>query len=131
MSSKSSVSSSKSSVKRHNAAGGDLSHVGNSPRKQGKRSRRVSLRANSAATQALYAEAGIRNAKAARPALTVAAAHLDDVELETAWQAAIRGDYVTAALKLNRTIKQTRMHSRKRKPRGWSPWRNAMLPRRK
>lgn len=115
------------------AAGGDLSPLQNRPLQRRRRPRRASQRDSSAATRALYAEAGISTAskRDRRTALKLSAVHLDDVELDTAWQAAIRGDYITASDRLNRTIKQTRMHPRKRKPKGWTPWRTALLPQRK
>jgi len=93
--------------------------------------RGASLRANSAATQRLYAEAEITTAGRSRQrsVLAAAAAHLDDVELESAWQAALRGDYVVSAQRLQRTVKQTRVHRRVRKH-GDTPWRQAILSRR-
>lgn len=140
-SSKSKVLSSKSrSVKRtgrvsgaQDAAGGDLRHAETRPPQRRRRLRRASQRANSAATSALYAEAEISTAPVRErvSVLKHSAARLDDVELETAWRAALRGDYVTASERLTRTVKHSAMHPRKRKAKGWTPWRNALLPRRK
>jgi len=95
--------------------------------------RRASQRANNSATRQLFAEADISTAskREVRSVLKLSAANLDDIELETAWNAAVRGDYVTASNRLIRTIKQSDVHPRKRKPKGWTPWRNAILPRRK
>jgi hypothetical protein len=99
---------------------------------ESKRSRRVSLRANAAATLALYTEAEILTASRQdkHTVLKLASARLDDVELDTALKAALRGDYTVASDRLHRTINQTHMHSRVLRPKGWSPWRNAILPRR-
>ena len=95
--------------------------------------RRVSLRANAKATQALWDEAEIGNSgkRDQRTVLKLASSRLDDVELETAWKAALRGDYTVASARLQRTVKQAPVRPRKRKPKGWSPWRNALLPRKR
>jgi hypothetical protein len=95
-----------------------------------KKVRRVSLRANSEATRSLYEQAAIRSKGQASAALKLASSRLDDVELDTAWEAAVRGDYETAVVRLARTVNRTRTSTVK-KPKGWSPWRNALLPRRK
>lgn len=114
-------------------AGGDSSHAETRPPHRTRRMRRTSQRANSAATQALYAEARIDTAgkRTRSSVLKQSVVHLDDVELDTAWAAAIRGDYVTASSRLSRTVKRSDARPRKRRPRGWTPWRNALLPRRK
>jgi hypothetical protein len=93
--------------------------------------RRVSLRENAKATGILYKTADIDSAlkRDRRLVLKLASSRLDDVELDSAWEAALRGDYVVASDRLTRTIKQAHVHQRVKKPKGWSPWRNALLPR--
>lgn len=93
--------------------------------------RRGALRENSKATEVLYEFADIQTGRSARIKLRTAASRLDDVELETAWRAAVRGDYVVASERLSRTVEQGGKLPVKRKPKGWTPWRNALLPRRK
>jgi hypothetical protein len=92
----------------------------------------VSLRANAAATEALYAAAEISTAKYSdrRGTLALAAAHLDDVELESSWQAALRGDYIVGSSRLTRTATAQRTRKQKHK-RGDTPWRLAFLPQRR
>lgn len=118
---------------KRGAAGGDLRGAATTTPHRTRRKHRASQRANSAATSALYVAAEISTAPVRErvSVLKQSAAHLDDVELETAWRAAIRGDYVTASERLHRTVKQVRVHPRKRRAKGWTPWRNALLPRRK
>lgn len=107
-------------------------HASTTKPQRTKRTPRASLRANSAATRALYAAAEISTAskRVRRSALKQSVVHLDDVELEAAWQACVRGDYVTASERINRTLKRRRASPVKR-AKGWTPWRNALLPRRK
>ena len=87
--------------------------------------------ANAAATQRLYERAEIDTAsrKQQHMSLNDAASKLDDVELDSALNAALRGDYTVAADRLTRTLQRPRATKRKR-PRGWTPWRVAMFPRR-
>lgn len=93
--------------------------------------RGVSVRANAKATRALFESAGIADAGKAtvRSVLSLSASRLDDVELDTAIKAALRGDYETASSRLARSIQPVK--SSKKKPKGWSPWRNPILARRK
>lgn len=130
MSSKSTRSSSKS---RSQTQQGAISGVRRKRKASGPpKVRRVSLRANACATEALYNAAeitGLRK-RARLSSLSQSAAHLDDVELDTAWAAAIRGDYVTASDRLLRTARQTHLHPKQKRAKGWTPWRERLLGRR-
>ena len=105
-----------------------LDKTGRATRKR----RRVSPRENAKATGALFVLADIGSGlkRDRKLTLKLASSRLDDVELDSAWEAALRGDYVVASDRLTRTIKQAHVHQRVKKPKGWSPWRNALLPRR-
>lgn len=87
-----------------------------------------SLRASRAAQQASWRACVLAALPRSRSKeiLTTASARLDDVELETAWQAALRGDLETASNRLERAITTSRVTQRKRR-KGDTPWRAATL----
>lgn len=58
-------------------------------------------------------------------ALKLGASRLDDVELDTALAAALRGDLDVTAARLSRTVEPVR--AKRRRKRGYTPWREPII----
>lgn len=94
------------------------------------KSRRRSHKRNELATRDLFDSAEILNAgkRTRADAIKLSVKQLDDVELDTAWQAALRGDYQTASARIARTLQPP--VKRKRKAKGYTPWREPIVRKR-
>ena len=91
------------------------------------KSRRRSHKRNELATRNLFADVGADSvsSKQRRVSLKLSVSQLDDVELETALAAALRGDYPTAAARISRTMQAP--VKVKRKVKGYTPWREPIV----
>lgn len=93
------------------------------------KSRRAHKR-NELATRNLFADVGADSvsSKVRRVSLKLSVSQLDDVELETALAAALRGDYPTAAARIARTMQAPKREVKRAK--GYTPWREPIVRRR-